>query len=364
MEPSAKAAERLAGVQNHVNPTASKQAAIEDVYIISAARTPTARFNGSFANIPAPQLGAYAIKEALRKSNVPASRITNVYMGNVLQAGIGQSPARQAAISAGLPVTVDAVTVNKVCASGLKAAVIAAQDISLGMADAQVAGGMENMSRAPYYLPRGSSGGGRGTGDLKLQDGLVKDGLWDVYNQFHMGSCAENTAAKLGVSREAQDEYAIQSYLRAQAAWAEGKFKDEVVPVAVTDQITRTNDEGYDRLRRDKVATLKPAFTKDGTGTVTAANSSSLNDGASALVLGNRAIAQQYGKGSRVLSKLVASADAAVEPIDFPIAPAKAIELALARAGIQKQDVAVWELNEAFAAVIKANAQVRLPFPS
>lgn len=358
---SSKTVERLAKVKNHINPTTNKQPVIEDVFIISAARTPTAQFNGSFASIPAPQLGAYAIKEALRKSNVPADRITNVYMGNVLQAGLGQSPARQAAISAGLPVTVDAVTVNKVCASGLKAAVIAAQDISLGLADAQVAGGMENMSRAPYYLRKGC---GRRTGDLKLRDSLVHDGLWDVYNRVHMGSCAENTAAKLGISRETQDDYAIQSFLRAQAAWAEGKFKDEVVPVAVTDEITRTDDEGYDRLRRDKIATLKPAFTKNSTGTVTAANSSSLNDGASALVLGNREIARQYGKGSRVLSKLVASADAAVDPIDFPIAPAKAIEIALSRAGIQKQDVAVWELNEAFAAVIKANTRVRDPFAS
>lgn len=361
-----KATERLAEVQKHlnpstsINPSTSKQPAIEPVYIISAARTPTARFGSSFANIPAPQLGAYAIKEALRKSNVPPSRITNVYMGNVLQAGLGQSPARQAAIAAGLPVTVDAVTVNKVCASGLKAIVLAAHDIQLSLADAQVAGGMENMSRAPYYLPRDSSGR-RGTGDLRLQDGLVTDGLWDVYNQIHMGSCAELTAKKLGISREAQDEYAVQSFLRAQQAWAEGKFKDEVVPVVVTGKTSRTidHDEGYDRLQRDKVAALKPAFTKDSDGTVTAANSSSLNDGASALVLGNRAIAQQYGKGSRVLSRIVASADAAVDPVDFPIAPAKAIQRALARAGIRKEDVAVWELNEAFAAVIKANAQVR-----
>ncbi|KAL2828847.1 Thiolase, N-terminal domain-containing protein [Aspergillus pseudoustus] len=358
---STKAAvERLAKVQKHLSGTAETQpATAEEVYILSAARTPTARANGSFIDIPAPQLGAYAIKEALRKSGIPAAKITNVYMGNVLQAGVGQSPARQAAIYAGLPVTVDAVTVNKVCASGLKAVVIAAQEIQLGLAEAQVAGGMENMSRAPFYLDRGAMNG-RVRGDLKLEDGRVKDGLWDVYNQIHMGACAESTARKMGITRQAQDEYAIQSFERAQRAWAAGKFVDEVVPVSIPGKTSRTldRDEGYERLQRDKLVMLKPAFTKDSSGTITAANSSSINDGASALVLGNRAIAQQYGQGSRVLSKLVGWADAAVEPVDFPIAPAKAIQLALARAGIRKEDVAVWELNEAFAAVIKANEQI------
>ncbi|KAL2843047.1 Thiolase, N-terminal domain-containing protein [Aspergillus pseudodeflectus] len=352
MDTNTKAASRLA------DSPAGKQV-VQDVYIISAARTPTARANSSFVDIPAPKLGAHAIKEAVRKSNVPISRISTVYMGNVLQAGVGQSPARQASIFAGLPVTVDAVTVNKVCASGLKAVVLAAQDIQLGVAEVQVAGGMENMSRAPYYLAREAMSG-HGGGDVKLEDGRVKDGLWDVYNQIHMGSCGDIVAKRLGISREVQDEYAIRSFERAQRAWAEGKFTDEVVPVPIPGKIARIldRDEGYDKLQRDKISKLRPAFAKDGDGTITAANSSSINDGASALVLGNREMAQRYGKGSRVLSRLVSWADAALDPVDFPIAPAKAIQLALSRAGIRKEDVAVWEMNEAFAAVIKANEQI------
>jgi acetyl-CoA C-acetyltransferase len=352
MDPNTKAASRLADSPAGKEP-------VQDVFIISAARTPTARANGSFVDIPAPQLGAHAIKDAVRMSNIPVSKISTVYMGNVLQAGVGQSPARQASIFAGLPVTVDAITVNKVCASGLKAVVLAAQDIQLGLAEVQVAGGMENMSRAPYYLAREAMSG-RGGGDVKLEDGRVKDGLWDVYNQIHMGSCGEIVAKRLGITREAQDEYAIRSFERAQKAWAEGKFKDEVVPVPIPGKSTRIldRDEGYDKLQRDKISKLRSAFAKDGQGTITAANSSSINDGASALVLGNREMAQRYGKGSRVLSRLVSWADAALDPVDFPIAPANAIQLALSRAGIRKEDVAVWEMNEAFAAVIKANEQV------
>jgi acetyl-CoA C-acetyltransferase len=249
--------------------------------------------------------------------------------------------------------------VNKVCASGLKAVVLAAQNIQLGLAEAQVAGGMESMSRTPYYLPRAAQN--PPFGEMKLEDGLIKDGLWDVYNQFHMGVCAEHTAKKYKVSREDQDAYAIRSFERAQAAWAAGKFKDEIVPVSVKDkkgEIVVSEDEGYQNLKKDKVATLKPAFIRDGTGTVTAANSSTFNDGASALVLGSKAIAQEYGKGSRVLARIVSSADAAIEPVDFPVAPAKAVPIALARAGLKKEDIAIWEFNEAFAAVIKANEKV------
>ncbi|KAL3490722.1 putative acetyl-CoA-acetyltransferase [Aspergillus germanicus] len=344
--------------------TKTGQQVVEDVYIISAARTPTARANGSFVDIPAPQLGGHAIKDAVRKSSIAPSKISTVYMGNVLQAGIGQSPARQASIFAGLPVSVDAITVNKVCASGLKAVVLAAQDIQLGLAEVQVAGGMENMSRAPYYLARGAMNG-RSGGDVKLENGRVKDGLWDVYNDIHMGSCGEIVAKRMGITREDQDAYAIRSFERAQKAWKEGKFTDEVVPVPIPSPGKTTptrildRDEGYDKLQRDKISKLKPAFAKDGEGgTITAANSSSINDGASALVLGNAEIAQRYGKGSRVLSSLVSWADAALDPVDFPIAPAKAIQLALSRAGIRKDDVAVWEMNEAFAAVIKANEQI------
>ncbi|KAJ5617718.1 acetyl-CoA-acetyltransferase [Penicillium hordei] len=356
---SSTAAERLSQVGHHLNPTTTERTEILDVYILSAARTPTTRFGSSFANVPAPQLGAYAIKEALRKSKLPLTRITDVYMGNVLQGSVGQSPARQAAILAGLPTTAEAVTINKVCASGLKAVVMAAQNIQLGLSEAQVAGGMESMSCVPYYLPRTPHFSP--PGHIKLEDGLMKDGLWDVYNQIHMGSCAENTAQKLNISREAQDEYAIRSFLRAQKAWAEGKFKDEVVPVTVKEkggEVVVSQDEGFDRLNVDKVPKLKPSFTKESTGTVTAANSSPLNDGASALVLVNRALAQEYGSQSKVLSKIISTADAAVDPIDFTIAPAKAVPIALERAGLRKEDIAVWEFNEAFAAVIKANEKI------
>lgn len=318
------------------------------------------QFNGSFASLSAPQLGAVAIKSALEKSNIPAEKITDVYMGQVLQGNSGQAPARQAAILAGLSNTVEATTINKVCASGLKAVVIAAQNIQLGLAEAQVAGGMESMTQVPYYLPRASQL--PAFGNMKLEDGLIKDGLWDVYNQFHMGVCAEKTAAKYNVTRDEQDEYAIQSYQRAQEAWKENKFADEIAPVTVKNKKGETvisKDEGFESLNAEKLKGLKPAFVRDGTGTVTAGNASTLNDGASALVLANKELAQQYGSGSRVLARIVASADAALDPVDFPVAPAKAVPIALERAGITKDQVAVWEFNEAFAAVIKANEKVR-----
>ena len=279
-------------------------------------------------------------------------------MGNVLQAAVGQSPARQASMLAGLSPTVDAITINKVCASGLKAVVFAAQNIQLGLSEAQVAGGMENMSRVPYYLARANQH--PPFGEMKLQDGLIQDGLWDVYNQFHMGVCAEETAKKHNVTRQQQDEYAVASFKRAQKAWNEGKFQDEVAPVTVKGKKGETivsEDEGYKNLKEEKVPTLKPAFVKNG-GTVTAANSSTFNDGASALVLGSKDIAMQYGDNSRVLARIVSSADAAVDPVDFPVAPAKAVPIALERAGITKDQVSVWEFNEAFAAVIKANQKV------
>ena len=308
--------------------------------------------------MPAPELGATAIRSAVSKSSIPAEKITDVYMGNVLQAGVGQSPARQATILAGLSPTVDAITINKVCASGLKAVVFAAQNIQLSIAEAQVAGGMESMSRVPYYMPRASQH--PPFGEIKMEDGLIKDGLWDVYNQIHMGKCAEETAKKYEIGREEQDKYAITSFHRAQKAWADGKFNDEITPVTIKGKKGETvvkEDDGYKNLREDKVPTLKPAFVKEG-GTVTAANSSTMNDGASALVLGSKEIAIKYGTGSRVLARMVSSADAAVDPVDFPIAPAKAVPIALERAGISKDDVALWEFNEAFAAVILANQKV------
>ncbi|BCS27368.1 thiolase family protein [Aspergillus puulaauensis] len=332
---------------------------IQDAYIISASRTPTAKFNGSFASVSAPQLGAVAIKSAVEKSSIPVEKVTDVYMGNVLQGSVGQAPARQASIFAGLSPNVEAVTINKVCASGLKAVALAAQNIQLGLAEAQIAGGMENMTRVPYYLPRSSQL--PPFGEIKLEDGLIKDGLWDVYNQFHMGICAETTAKKFEVSREAQDAYAISSYERAQKAWNENKFADEITPVTVKTKKGETvveRDEGYENLRADKMKTLKPAFLRDGTGTVTAGNASTMNDGASALVLANRDLAREFGAGKRALARIVSSADAAVDPVDFPVAPAKAVPIALERAGITKDQVAVWEFNEAFAAVIEANKKI------
>ncbi|KIW53335.1 hypothetical protein PV05_08918 [Exophiala xenobiotica] len=355
---SSTSAARLSQMRSHFSTISPARQSVQDAYILSAARTPTAKFNGAFLTVSAPQLGAAAIKSAIEKSRIPTEKITDVYMGNVLSAGMGQAPARQATIFAGLSPTVEAVTVNKVCASGLKAVVLAAQNIQLGLAEAQVAGGMESMSRVPYYLSRAAQQ--PPFGHVSMKDGLIEDGLWDVYNQFHMGNCAENTAKKYNVSRQAQDEYAIRSFERAQAAWKEGKFDDEIVPVTVKSKKGDTvvkEDEGYNNLRKDKVGTLKPAFVKEG-GSVTAANSSTFNDGASALVLANKELAMQYGKESRVLARIVSSADAAIDPVDFPVAPAKAVPIALERAGLKKEDIAIWEFNEAFAAVIKANEQI------
>ena len=317
------------------------------------------QFNGSFVSVSAPKLGAVAIKSAVEKSKVPVEKISDVYMGNVLQGNVGQAPARQAAVFAGLPQSIEAITINKVCASGLKSVIFAAQNIQMGLAEAQIAGGMENMSRVPYYVPRAS--GMPAFGHVKMEDGLIKDGLTDVYDQFHMGNCAENTVKNHNITREQQDEYAIQSYKNAQKAWAEKAFADEIAPVTVSGRkgdVVIDTDEGFMDIKFEKVPTLKPAFVRDGTGTVTAANSSTLNDGASALVLGSKAIAQEYGSGSRVLAKICGYADAAMAPIDFPVAPAKAVPIALERAGITKDQVAIWEFNEAFASVILANQKI------
>ena len=353
--------QRLSALRRQLSSSPALKKEIQDAYILAAVRTPCGVFNGSLASVSAPQLGATAIKEAIARSSVPVEKFSHVYMGNVLQGGVGQAPARQASMFAGLPTSVEATTVNKVCASGMKAVSIAAQQIELGQEEALIAGGMENMSRVPYYLARAAQQ--PPFGEMKLDDGLVKDGLWDVYNQIHMGNCAEATAKKYEVTREQQDAFAIESYKRTQAAWKEKLFDDEIVAVTVKGKKGDTvvsEDEGYNRLKLEKVPTLKPAFDRSGSGTVTAANSSSFNDGASALVLGNKEIAKQYGKGKKVLARICGYADAALDPIDFPVAPAKVVPLALARAGIKQEDVKVWEFNEAFAAVIKANEKVRL----
>jgi len=359
MRMASRPQQRLASIQRQFSSSAPQRKEIRDAYIISASRTPTAVFNGNFTTVSATQLGATAIKSALEKSKVPISSIDAVYMGNVLSGGVGQAPARQAAIFAGLPTNIEATTINKVCASGLKAVNIAASTIELGQAEAQVAGGMENMTRVPYYLNRASQQ--PAFGHQKLEDGLISDGLWDVYNQIHMGNCAENTAKKYQVSRQDQDDYAIETYKRAQQAYKDGLFKDEIVPVTVKSRKGETvisEDEQYNKLKLEKVPTLKPAFEKGPDGSVTAANSSPLSDGASALILGSKEIAQKYGKDSRVLAKVVTYADAAVDPIDFPIAPASCVEKLLAQSGLSKEDISIWEFNEAFAAVIKANAKI------
>ncbi|CAK3745951.1 Acetyl- -Acetyltransferase [Lecanosticta acicola] len=351
--------QRLHSLQRHLSVSTKRPQEIQDAYILSAVRTPCAIFNGSFSSVSAPELGATAIKEAIKRSSLPQEKITSVYMGNVMQASVGQAPARQASIFAGLSPSVEATTINKVCASGMKAVAIAAQQIELGQEEALVAGGMENMSRVPYYTPRGPQL--PAFGNLQMEDGLIKDGLWDVYNQIHMGNCAESTAKKYNISREEQDEYAILSFKRAQEAWKNKLFDEEIVPVTIKGKKGETvvaEDEGYGRLKLEKVPTLKPAFDRSGNGTVTAANSSSMNDGASALVVTNKELAKKYGGGKRILARICSYADAAVDPIDFPIAPAKVVPIALERAGITADQVKIWEFNEAFAAVIKANAKI------
>lgn len=272
---------------------------------------------------------------------------------------MGQSPARQAVLGppASLATSIDCTTVNKVCSSGLKSVALAAQSITLGIDKAAIAGGMESMSRVPFYLPRGPQM--PGFGEIKVRDGMISDGLWDPYNDVHMGKCAETSASKHNISREAQDQYAINSYARTQKAWQDGLFKDEIAPVTVPGKKGDTivaEDEGYNRLKLEKVPTLKPAFVKD--GTVTAANSSSFNDGASAVVLANKDLAKAHGSNSRVLARVVSYADAALDPIEFPVAPASAVPIALQRAGLDVADIAHWEVNEAFAAVVVANARI------
>lgn len=260
-------------------------------------------------------------------------------------------------MGAGLPETTEATTINKVCASGLKAACLAAQNIQLGQSSVEIAGGMESMSNVPFYLPRGVPA----FGHLKMDDGLIKDGLWDVYGQIHMGNCAENTAKKLSISREEQDDYALESYRRAGAAWDAGVFKAEISPYDITTRkgtVTIDTDEEYKAVNPAKIRSLRPAFQKEN-GTVTAANASTFSDGASALVLGSKEIAQEYGTGKEaVLARIVAYADAATHPIDFPLAPTLSIPLALKRAGLEASDISIFEINEAFAAVSKAIEKV------
>ena len=322
---------------------------MKDVYIVSAVRTPIGSFGGMFANITAVQLGAAAIKGALERAGVDPGLVQEVFMGNVISANLGQAPARQAALNAGISNTVPCTTVNKVCASGAKAIMFGAQSIQLGLNEVVVAGGMENMSQIPYYLPSARYGYRYGNGELV--DGLVKDGLLDVYNQCAMGVCADATATKFHITREEQDAFAIQSYKRSAEATQSGALKKEIVPVVVPqrkgDPLVIEEDEEYKKVKFDKIPDLKPAFTKD--GTVTAANASTINDGASALVLMSGEKVKELGL--KPLARIVSFADAAHEPEWFTTAPGKAAPIALKRAGLKLEDIDYFEVNEAFAVV-------------
>jgi len=328
---------------------------MKEVYIVSAVRTPMGSFNGSLSSVPATKLGAAAIKGALAKGNIKSEWIEEVFMGNVLQAGLGQAPARQAAIFGGISHNVPCTTVNKVCASGMKAVMLATQSILAGDNDVVLAGGMENMSQVPHYI-KGSRNGFK-LGDFTAKDGLVLDGLQDVYNDYHMGVAADLCASECDISRQAQDEFAIESYNRSSAAWEAGKFNDEVVPVEVPQRRGEpkmvTEDEEYKNVRFEKIPTLRPVFQKD--GTVTAANASTLNDGASALILMSGEKMRELGVTP--LAKVVSYADAAQAPEWFTTAPSKALPKALKKAGLETSDIDYWELNEAFSVVGLVNIE-------
>jgi len=326
---------------------------IREVYIVSAVRTPIGSFGGTLSSMSATQLGAHAIKSALERINLDPKEVQEVYMGNVLSANLGQAPVTQASIYAGIPNTVPGTTVNKVCASGMKAIMLGAESIMLGDNDVVVAGGMENMSSVPYYLDKARNGYRLGNGSIT--DGLVKDGLWDVYKDFHMGNAAELCATECNISREDQDAYAIDSYKRSADAYSKGLFKDEITPVSIPqrgkDPIIMSEDEEYKNVKMEKIPSLKPAFQKD--GTVTAANASKLNDGASAVVLMSKAKADALG--IKPLAKILSFADAQQAPEWFTTAPSKALPKAVAKAGLKMSDVEYFEINEAFSVVAIAN---------
>jgi acetyl-CoA C-acetyltransferase len=325
---------------------------MKEVYIVAAARTPMGSFNGSISALSATQLGAVAIKEVVKRAGIKPEDVQEVYMGNVLSANLGQAPATQAAKFAGLP-DVPSTTVNKVCASGTKAIMLAAQSIMTGANDIVVAGGMESMSNAPYYLDKARTG--YKLGHQQVTDGLIKDGLWDVYNNYHMGNAAELCAADCNISREQQDAFTVESYKRAQAAAEKGLFNDEIVAVEIPgrggDITLVKEDEEPKAVKFDKIPSLKPVFKKD--GTVTAANASTLNDGASAVVLMSKEKADALG--IKPLAKILGFADAQQAPEWFTTAPSKAIPRAIENAGITADKVDFYEINEAFAVVSIAN---------
>ncbi|HEY8181965.1 MAG TPA: thiolase family protein [Thermoanaerobaculia bacterium] len=333
---------------------------MKDIVILGGARTPIGSFLGTLSGIPAPKLGSIAIKCALENSRVQAEQIQQVIMGNVLQAAVGQAPARQAGIGAGIPVSAGAVTVNKVCGSGLKAVMYAANDIRCDEYDIAIAGGMESMSNAPYALPQARTG--YRMGNAKMIDVMVHDGLWDPYGDKHMGSCAEMCVSKYNFTREQQDAYSMESYKRAQEAVRSGKFKKEIAVVEIPAKKGTSviiDDEEPFAAPLDKMPTLKPAFQKDG-GTVTAANSSKINDGAAALVV----TSADYAKKNNLkpMARIIAQATSAQEPDWFTTAPAKSIEIALKRANMTIKDIDLFEVNEAFAAVaMAAMADAKIP---
>lgn len=318
------------------------------VYIVSAARTPMGSFLGSLSSVPATKLGATAISGALKMAGLDPKEIEEVYMGNVLQAGVGQAPARQAALGAGILDSVPCTTVNKVCASGMKSISLARATIAMGDADIVVAGGMENMSQVPHYLD-----GRKGSkfGDIKVRDGMVLDGLTDVYNKTHMGNCAEMCAKEHKITREEQDAFAVQSYERASAAWESDAFRSETVPVQISqrkgDPIVFAEDEEYKNVKMEKISSLRPAFDKE--GTITAANASTLNDGASALILASEEAVERHDL--KPIAKILGIADAAQAPEWFTTSPSLAIPVALERAGLKSEQIDLWELNEAFSVV-------------
>ncbi len=326
---------------------------MKEVYIVSMARTPIGSFGGGLATLSAPQIGAVAIKAAIERAGIQATDVQEVYMGNVLSANIGQAPVTQAMLAAGIPDTASSTAINKVCASGMKAIMVAAQQIMLGSAEIVVAGGMESMSNAPYYLPK--ERWGAKMGNTEVIDGIIKDGLWDPYGNKHMGSCGETCARTYQFSREDQDNYAIASYKRAAEAWKNGAFAKEIVPVVIPqkkgDPIVVSEDEDYTKVKFDRVATLSPAFEKD--GTITAANASNINDGAAAVVLMSKERAKAMG--IKPLARIVGFADAQQTPEWFTTTPAKAMPKAIAAAGLQISDIDLFEINEAFSVVALAN---------
>ncbi|MCM2276090.1 MAG: thiolase family protein [Candidatus Didemnitutus sp.] len=322
---------------------------MSDIVILSATRTPIASFQGGLASVPASRLGATVIRGALSQAGIAPGDVTDVLLGNVLQAGQGQAPARQAAIHAGLPQSARAVTIHKVCGSGLQAVMQAAHSLHAGMGTLFVAGGMESMSQSPYLLPKARDGYRLGHG--QLVDSLIHDGLWDPYNNLHMGNCAEQCAAKYAFTREQQDAFAIASFQRANAAQQDGRFAAEITPVAIADAKGNTtkveHDEGPAKVKYDKIPQLKPAFQKD--GTITPANASSINDGAAALVVTTAAHAAAIGL--KPIARLVSFGGHAQDPVWFTTAPVPATQQALAAAGWKVSDVDLWEVNEAFAVV-------------